>query len=114
MILELGRNDLRRRRDASRTWKSRVKTLIGQIKAARSDQHHLRRPDDDAGARHRRAAAIRQTLQQLVSEENIAVLDLTRYALFRGVAFSWADSANQTHPDASGHHVHRQDADHPV
>ncbi|MCA9671048.1 MAG: SGNH/GDSL hydrolase family protein, partial [Myxococcales bacterium] len=101
VILELGGNDLVDGTSVAQ-WKTMMKTVIGQVKAG-GVTNIIFAGLTLEGPILSDAAAISKAIGELVTEEGIAAIDLSTYAIFRGANYSWADSANPSHPDASGH-----------
>lgn len=101
VILQFGGNDLAGGASIAE-WKADTVTLIDQVQAAGITQIIIMGTTSGA-ATFDNAAAISATLNELVTEQNVGIVDTTTFSVFRGQDFAWAYLANEYHPDAEGH-----------
>ena len=101
VLIEFGANDIGGRGMTPDAWKADVKKLIAKVKTKTSQIIVL--SPTTGGAIPKNAEAITKAVKELVTEDNIAVADITKLCMYRGEPYSWALLANQYHPDYMGH-----------
>ncbi len=101
VILEFGGNDINGGATVAQ-WKTRMKTLIDECQAGGVTQIVVM-GITTADVTIANASAISAALAQIVSDENVAAVDVTEFSTFRGDKYAWAYLANTFHPDASAH-----------
>lgn len=101
VILQFGGNDLSWAKTPPATWKANLKTLIARVKT-KTDQIIFVGPTPFSGA-GKLQGDITKVLQELVQEEKVAAVDITKLAFYRGEPFAWAWLANEGHPAYMGH-----------
>lgn len=101
VILEFGANDLSWAKVTPAGWKAEMKKLIARVKT-RTDQIILLSPTPIGGI-SKLQPEITKVLQELVQEDKVAAVDITRLAYYRGEQFAWAWLANEGHPAYMGH-----------
>jgi lysophospholipase L1-like esterase len=101
VILQFGGNDLAGGATIAE-WKADMVTLIGQLHTAGITQIIMMGTTSGA-VTFANSAAISTTLNELVTEQNVGIVDTTKFSTFRGSAFGWAYLSNEYHPDAEGH-----------
>jgi lysophospholipase L1-like esterase len=101
VILEFGGNDMTWAKVAPADWKADMKKLIARVKT-KTDQIILMGPTA-IGEVGKLQPEITKALRELVEEEKVAAMDVTRLAFYRGEPFAWAWLANEGHPAYMGH-----------
>jgi len=101
VILQFGGNDLAGGATIAE-WKADMVMLIDQLQTAGVTQIVLMGTTSGA-ATFANFAGITTTLNELVTEQNVGIVDTTKFSTFRGDAFGWAYLSNEYHPDAEGH-----------
>jgi lysophospholipase L1-like esterase len=101
VILQFGGNDLTWAKTTPAVWKADLKKLIARIKT-KTDQIIVLSPTP-IGEIGKLQPEITRILKELVKEENVAAVDITRFAYYRGEPFAWAWLANEGHPSYMGH-----------
>ena len=100
VILEFGANDFMAGSTPDQ-WKSALQSLIARVKT-KTNQIIVMSPTVGPGFPGD-PAAISAVLAQLVTEDGVATVDVTKFMLYRGYPFAWALLANPYHPDFMGH-----------
>jgi lysophospholipase L1-like esterase len=101
VILQFGGNDLSWAGKTPAAWKADMKKLIARMKT-KTDQIIVT-SSTPIGEIGKLRPDITRVLQELVSEEKVAAVDVTRLAFYRGEPFAWAWLANEGHPAYMGH-----------
>jgi lysophospholipase L1-like esterase len=101
VILQFGGNDLTWAKTTPAAWKADLKKLIARVKT-KTDQIIILSPTP-IGEIGKLQPEITKILKELVKEEKVAAVDVTRFAYYRGEPFAWAWLANEGHPSYMGH-----------